>query len=293
MRSAKGRAMPTLLEIQDAVYRSLVQRDCGPASPHIRDDGLAPEARLNVYRNTFIGSLTTALRLSYPAVHRLVGAEFFESAARLFIEAHPPRSACLDTYGADLPGFIASFEPAESLPYLPGVARLEWAVNTALHAPDTPTLDLSSFAALDPIHHDRVILVPHPAISLVREDYPVDAIWSAVLAQDDAAMASVELGSGLVWLLVDRRDGAVGVRRIDEPPWHFLETLCAGQPALATIEAATEVDGTALLAEHLAAGRFARFELIENDDVTSPSKSSPHDQSISDHDPAARHGPMG
>jgi hypothetical protein len=51
--------MPTLLEMQDAVYRSLVEHDDGPASRHIGHDGLAPEARLSVHRNTFVGSLTT------------------------------------------------------------------------------------------------------------------------------------------------------------------------------------------------------------------------------------------
>ncbi|MGH6973460.1 MAG: DNA-binding domain-containing protein, partial [Stellaceae bacterium] len=66
--------MSTLLEIQRAVARSLLAPDDGAAPAYIVADGLAAEARLNIYRNTIIASLTAALRLSYPAVHRLVGA---------------------------------------------------------------------------------------------------------------------------------------------------------------------------------------------------------------------------
>ena len=56
--------MPTLLEVQRAMRRSLVEHDDGEAAAYILADGLAPEARLNVYRNTAIGALTTALRLA-------------------------------------------------------------------------------------------------------------------------------------------------------------------------------------------------------------------------------------
>ena len=46
--------MPTLLELEHAIFRSLVEHDDRAAAPHILADGLAPEARLNVYRNTFV-----------------------------------------------------------------------------------------------------------------------------------------------------------------------------------------------------------------------------------------------
>ncbi len=82
--------MPTLLELQRAVCRGLMAGEDGPCAAHIVADGIAGAARLNIYRNTVIGNLTTALRLVYPVTHRLVGAPFFESAARLFIEAQPP-----------------------------------------------------------------------------------------------------------------------------------------------------------------------------------------------------------
>ena len=253
--------MPTLREVQRAVYRSLVAGDDVPCAEFIASGAIPGNARLNIYRNTFIGSLTTALRLAYPAIHRLVGVEFFESAARIFIEAEPPRSAWLDDYGAGFPEFLAGFLPAASLAYLPGVARLEWAVSRALHAQDAETLDLSGLATIDPRDHGRVTFVPHPSLGLVQADHPVDAIWRAVLAQDDAALATIDPATGPAWLLVERCATGVEVARLTEPQWRFIAELCAPRPLPAAIDAAPEIDAAILLADHLTAGRFIDVEL--------------------------------
>jgi hypothetical protein len=255
--------MPALLEVQTALYRSLVTHDDAPAIQHIVIDGLAPEARLNIYRNTFVGSLTTAVRLSYPAVHRLVGAEFFEGAARIFIESNPPQSAYLDLYGREFPAFLERFPPAASLPYLPGIARLEWAVARALHAPDTEPLNVANLTAIPTSEHGRLWFVPHPSISLVHAAHPVDAIWRAVLASDASALAQVDLKAGPVWLLVERLHTSVSVTRTSETAWRFLSALCAPRPLEDAIKAAGSIDVCAALAEHLVAGRFAGFRLAD------------------------------
>lgn len=169
--------MPTLLEVQRAMQRSLLARDAGEAAAFIVADGPTPSERLAIYRSTVIGTLTTALRLSYPAVFRLVGAEFFEGAARIFIDNEPPHGAYLDEYGAAFPEFLARFPPATSLSYLPEAARLEWAVSRAFHAPDNAALDLSCLSEVDPTSRDRIVFVPHPSVGLVQAGYPVDAIW--------------------------------------------------------------------------------------------------------------------
>jgi hypothetical protein len=258
----------TLLELQRAIYDGLVSGRDGAAAAHILANGLAPEARLNIYRNTFVGTLTTALRLSYPAVHRLVGAPFFESAGCIFIESQPPRSAYLDEYGEGFADFLAAFAPAATLPYLPDVARLEWAVNRALHAPDAEALDLGRLAELDPANQDRLVLVPHPAIGLVHTRFPADSIWRAVLAQDDDAIAAINLGSGPAWLLVERQDAGVEVTRVEETAWRLMEALCTGEPLQASIEGLSPLEAPALLAQHLAAGRFVDLHLPTPESVT-------------------------
>ena len=250
---------PMLLELQRAVYRSIVGRDDAEAAAYVVADGIDPAARLGIHRNTFASVLTNALRLSYPAVHRLVAAECFEGTARLFIEEQPPQYANLDDYGAGFPDFLARFPPVAVLSYLPDVARLEWAVSRALHAPDVPPLDVGRLAALKEDEQARVQFAPHPAAALIRAGYPADSIWRAVLAQHDAALATIDPASGPVWLLVHRAESGVDVTRLSEAAWRFTEALFAGRPLHSALKEASSGDAQVLLAEHLAAGRLADF----------------------------------
>jgi len=154
--------MPTLLELQQTMRGSLVQGDHRPMASLLSE--FVATDRLDIYRNTILASLTKALRLCYPAVLRLVGEEFFEAAVQLFITQHPPETACLDQYGGDLPEFLRYFQPAASLPYLADVARLEWSISSALHAPDAEPLDLSKLASVSPDDRYRVRLAVHPSV---------------------------------------------------------------------------------------------------------------------------------
>lgn len=259
--------MPSLREVQQAIRTSVVQRDDTLAATFVVDDELSPEERLAVYRNTFASNLANALRLSFPAIYRLVGAEFFESAAQIFAHERPPRSAYLDEYGAEFPAFLASFPPSALFAYLPDVARLEWAVTRALHSPDAESLDVARLAELAPSDHDRVRFAPHPSVTLVRAGYPVDAIWRAVLAQDDAALAAIDLAAGPEWLIVQRLVTGVDVTRIDEPAWRFAADVFGGQPLGLALLAADGVDASTLLAQHMAAGRFTAFGLADHSEA--------------------------
>jgi len=250
---------PSLLELQHAMRASLVVHDDRGISAHVVPGAFTAAERLDIYRNTFASALTTALRLSYPAVHLLVGAEFFEGAARIFIETHPPTRACLDEYGEAFPEFLSGFEPSASLAYLPDVAALERAVNRALHAPDMDPLDPHRLATLAEHDRARVRFAPHPSVSLVRTDHPADLIWHAVLEKNDTALAAIDPNDGPAWLLVQRLATGVEVRRVSEAAWNFTSALCTGGPLATVLDEVQDFDASALLADHLAAGRFTDF----------------------------------
>jgi len=228
---------------------------------------------LGIYRNTCHGTLAAALALSFPAVHRLVGAAFFEACAQAYIPIHPPARAYLNDYGEEFPAFLGSYGPAAVLSYLPDVARLEWTVNRALHAPDATALDVAALSAIDARDVPMLRFVPHPAVSVLHVNVPADAIWRAVLEQDEAAMAAIDLAAGPAWLLIERGIGGVEVQRMSERSGRFAQRLCAGQTLQAALDA--EADGehaaaelNAALADHLACGRFTGWQVPPSQNST-------------------------
>lgn len=260
--------MPSLRELQHAVRRSVLGEADAGACAWVLGAGLAPEQRLEIHRNNFLGSLVAALRLSFPAVQRLVGADFFECAAQVFAREQPPRRADLNAYGAGFADFLQRFEPAAALAYLADVARLEWAVNRALHALEAPSLDLSQLATVAPADQHGLRFAAHPSISMLRSNFPIDAIWNAVLRQDDAAMAAIDLAAGPAHLIVQRLAQEVEVLRVDEAAWRFTAALFGGESLGTVLASAQGVDAPALLAQHLSAGRCVAFHALSSGSVS-------------------------
>ncbi len=86
----------------------------------------AGTAGLRVHRNTVLSAISNALRLTHPAIERLVGEEFFDRMAIEYARAAPPAVPQLDEYGAGFAASIAGFPGTETLPYLSELARLDW-----------------------------------------------------------------------------------------------------------------------------------------------------------------------
>ena len=259
-----GSAVPTLLEIQTVMRRGLIGNGDGTVEAAV-GEALAPADRLSIYRNTSRTALTNALRLNFPAVQQLVGEDFFAAAADSFIRCEPPCTAWLDLYGEGFAEFLQTFEPAAALMYLPDVARLERAVGRALHAVDAKPLEYSQLLHIEASVQGHVRFTPHPSVSLVLSPYPVDAIWRATLARDDAALATIDLSAGAVRLLVERRAGEIAVTRMDERQWKFAKALFTGHSLSAALAVADRPDATTWLAAHLAAGHFNGFALSDAD----------------------------
>jgi hypothetical protein len=249
------------LEALQHAFASAV-RGIGAAPNCILGDGLAPEARMNVYRNNYLTNLTNALRRSYPAIERLVGASFFDGAAATFIADRAPLCANLNNYGAGFAEFLAGFVPAAGVPYLADVARLEWAVSSAINAADAGPLDAAGLAQLAQAAEEELRFTPHPSVSLVRAKYPVDAIWEATLGQDDDALAAIRLTAGPVWLLVMRQaNDEIKILSLAREEWNFVAALCADNTFTDALAAAQGVDAAGALGRLLAVGALTGYRL--------------------------------
>ena len=184
--------------------------------------------RMALYRNNVLGNWRGALESTYPVTRRIVGEAFFSALAHAYARAHPSASGDLNAFGAELAAFVASFEHAQDLPYLPDVARLEWLVHRAYYAADA--------RAFDPGRALEARLAP--ASALLESQWPLAAIWQA--HQPGGDPASVDLAAGPERLLVLRPAWRVEVRALARGDFRFLAGLGGGLgPAL---EAAVDAD---------------------------------------------------
>ncbi len=135
-------------------------------------------AGLRAYRGNAAAAAGRALAAAYPTVALLLGDEPFAALARALWRASPPRAGDLALWGEALPGFIDADARQGDEPYLPDVARLDWALHRALSAADEPggVPGLERLADSDPA---ALRLRPRDGAALVESAWPVVAIWQA------------------------------------------------------------------------------------------------------------------
>jgi hypothetical protein len=214
----------------------------------------------SVYRNTVMKGCIDALEANFPAVARLVGEEWFRAAAGVYARAHPPRVPMLLEYGVDFPDFLASFEPAAELPYLPAVARLDRFWTEAHAARDEATLEARSLAGLDASFLGALRLRPHASARWAWFDVPAFTIWSRQRGREGGGDVTWQ-GEGA---LVARPDDAVHWIALDRADCAFLEACAEGrtlaEAAEAAVAASPGANLAAAMARLLAAGAFAQLD---------------------------------
>jgi hypothetical protein len=189
---------------------------------------LAPRRQLEIYRDSIRANHIGALAAVYPVCRRLVGSAFFSASAGRFVRETPSVSADLNEYGAGFAGFLERFPPASSLPYLPDVARLEWAVHGALRSPEVAGLDPRVLERVPEAARHRLRFETAPGTSLLASRYPIDRIWAA--NQGDAEPPIVDLDGGGARLVVRRVEDDVRVEGVESAVFDLLVLLAAGEP---------------------------------------------------------------
>src|SRR5471032_1921347 len=170
--------MPLALrDLQAAFAAHVMGADRADLVAAVVGDTIPAAARLSVYRHHVFESLGTALAATFPTVQALVGTDFFRSLARAFVGHALPVQPVLAEYGADFPVFIADYAPARDLPYLADVARLDWALNLAFHAPIEDRLQAADLSAVPAERLPSLSIALAVGSVLVSSRYPLDRIW--------------------------------------------------------------------------------------------------------------------
>jgi len=218
--------MPSLSDLQRGFSAALIAGEDELVQAHvIGAGGLDPRDALAVYRNTVFSNYRKALRDDYPAILALVGETFFDGAGDAYTRVHPSGSGDLNEFGAAFASFLEQWAPAQQLPYLPDVARLEWAIHLAFNAQDARALDLAGLAKVPEEMVARLRFDLHPSAALVSSKYPVFKIWQISTTGGEE---HVDLDCGADRLLVMRRGGTVEIEPLTSGEWAALQALLGG-----------------------------------------------------------------
>ena len=193
--------------------------------------------RFSVYRNNVVVSLMEAMKANFSSLHAIMGEENFAKIARNFIFIHPPTSPMMQNFGAQFPGFLASFKPLEKSPFLVDIAQAEHAWLASHHASDAEPLKPEELASVDPDQTGMIKFNPHPATHLLQSEYPLFDFFNARFNWD----GKVDLSQSQSVLLT-RPALDVAVTKLNSAQASFIGALITQSPLGEAIGNAIEID---------------------------------------------------
>lgn len=186
--------MSTLAAQQQALLDALLAWPAGDAMQKIAIHSVDTRARgLKAYQANGHALAQRALRAAYPVVAQLLGDASFADLARALWHAQPPVRGDIACWGDTLAAWMQIQAQLQDEPYLPDVARAEWALHQCAGAPDQ-SADLATLALLTMHDPAQLHLVLAPGCAVVCSAWPIASILGAHL---DASPSLEEAGAQL------------------------------------------------------------------------------------------------
>lgn len=254
--------MPELLALQHDLASAL-DGAAPRAERWLAGDAALIEQRLAIYRANITAAATKALAAAYPVLRQVVGDEFFDGLARAYQRAVPSTSGDLNDYGGTFAAFIAEFPHTQSLPYLPDLARLEWAAQRAYGAADAPACDRQALAQVAPAQRPTIRFDWAAGTAIVDSSFPIARVW---LIHQPGFDGEFSVDWAVRECALVSRDGfRVGVATLAAGDAAFIGSSLGGAALGASAEAALGVDAGfdlgALLARLIASNVICGFTI--------------------------------
>lgn len=196
--------------------------------------------RLQIYRNNFAISLHEALAGVYPVVRKLVGDDFFRQLTHEYLCAYSLRTGNVHDFGDEFAAFLAELPEVATLPYLPDMARLEWAYHQVFHARDGGVLNISALAMLSEKQMQALRLQVSDSSRYLSSPYPVLAIWE--LNQDLSGATTVSLDEGGINVVVVRHAEHIRFLTVSAGAFALLDSIAHGHVFSQACETALNVE---------------------------------------------------
>ena len=275
-----------LARVQDAFFEATLLPPDAPVPALMRP--LLDQPGFAVYRNTVLRGCVDALQANYPAVHALVGSDWFQAVAARYARAHPPQDSRMRVYGEGFASFLHDFlrdvATGDDLPYLPGVACLDRFWSESHGAADAPVLAAAAVTLLPLEVLGKMVLKPHPAARWRWfDEQPIYTIWQRNRLDGDNRPEGEDSADELVWTgegaLLTRPTPAVTWTALNAASCAFLDACEAGRPlAHAASEALAReasTDLAQLMAGLLNAGAFCSVHPCANQDINQDMNQEP------------------
>jgi len=229
----KNSKAPGLAEVQRLFQESVLPK---PKDAHVKNriakilnpqGGDPGKKRLSVYAEGYKTRMHESLTEVYPAVKHLVGDPAFLKAAFDYSKKYPSRSYNLSRAGKHYPLFLTKSTLTKQLPFLPGLADLEWKIAEAFHTFDLPGADLTKLAELCEDERQSIILKLQPSVRLIASRWPVLDLWN--VRTEPLKKINLQLENRPQNVLVYKNDVIVRCELISREQYLLLKDLLANK----------------------------------------------------------------
>ncbi len=146
---------------------------------------LPNEFSIEIYANAYRERLHEALRSNYVVLHKLLGDRDFAEMAYAFTAAHPPQTASIRWFGAELSNYLRDIEPYSSCPALSEIAQFEWALRHTVDAADAERIDSIYLQSLSAEQWAALRCDLHPSLTILHCDWNAPQVWRALDADEE------------------------------------------------------------------------------------------------------------
>ena len=233
----------SLHSCQERFVKALSMSDFADAAAWVSGNGLEAQRRLWVYHNQVHDVWREALEITYPAVLLLTGRRYFRLAVRGYAKSYDSTSGNLKDYGEHFPVYLEGRLEIQLYPYIPDVARLEWARTQSIVARKELAISLAALARIEAARWADVRCRITPSLHLIVSPYPIDRIWAAALGDAEPKAMAREglLRREAAALAIYRCGHEVAVESLRPAVWRWLLALQDGRCLREAVMLACEV----------------------------------------------------
>ena len=218
--------MSTALMRQQQDFAAAVRSAQPPDSALLQTTPQGQPARFHIYQNAYRARMIEALIENYPVLARVLGDDDFAELALGFLRTCPSQTASIRWFGAKLADYVSTCPDSLPHPALLDLIRMEWALSVAFDSPDVDTLTVANLSAVAPERWPDLRFAVHPSVQLIRSDWNIEPIWTALSTDPDADTEPPQAAAH--YLLVWRAGHVNHWRSVSDQEAHLLTALISG-----------------------------------------------------------------